>query len=233
MLKKKITTGQMSCFLLLAIALMNAIGCAGGGKTSNMPGPTPTPVTGSASLTATPSNLGFGSQVLNTTTTQTVKITNTGSGTVTITQDSITGSEFTIGITTPITLNANQSVNVPVVFTPNATGTVNANLALMSNGATLISVPVSGSGLAPLAHSVDVTWVASASASLQGYNVYRSTTSGGPYSRISQGLAATALLFTDTTPLSGKQYFYVVTAVNTSGVESVASSEVAVTIPTP
>jgi len=233
--KREITTGQISCFLLLAIALMNAIGCGGGKTASNMPGPTPTPtpVPGSASLTATPNNLGFGTQALNTTTTQTVKVTNTGSAAVTITQDSITGSGFTVGITTPITLNVNQSVNVPVVFTPSTTGTVSGNLALMSNGTTMVSVPVSGSGLAPLAHSVDVAWNASSSANLQGYNVYRSNTSGGPYTRVSPGLSATTLLFTDTTPVSGKQYFYVVTAVDASGTESTASSQVAVTIPTP
>ena len=59
--------------------------------------------------------------------------------------------------------------------------------------------------------------IASTSATLQGYNVYRSTVSGGPYSKISPTLATSTLLFTDTTPVSGKQYFYVVTAVDTSG----------------
>jgi fibronectin type 3 domain-containing protein len=46
-------------------------------------------------------------------------------------------------------------------------------------------------------------------------------------------LGASALLFTDTTPVSGKQYFYVVTSVDTSGAESAASTQVAVTIPVP
>ena len=74
---------------------------------------------------------------------------------------------------------------------------------------------------------------ASTSAGLQGYNVYRGIVSGGPYTKLSATLSPTTLLFTDTTPVSGRQYFYVVTAVNTSGAESAASSEVAVTIPTP
>jgi fibronectin type 3 domain-containing protein len=80
---------------------------------------------------------------------------------------------------------------------------------------------------------VDITWAPSNSTPLQGYNVYRSTVSGGPYSKLSSTLSPTTLLFTDTTPVSGKQYFYVVTALNTSGAESSASSEVAVTIPVP
>ena len=227
-------------FLVLIIFIMSAIGCGNGTGTANSsptptPGasPTPTPVAGAASLSATPSTLGFGSQALNTAMTQTVKITNTGTGAIAITQDPITGSGFSTGITTPINLNAGQSVTVPIVFNPGTAGTVNGSLALVSNGTTVLSVPLSGTGLAPLAHSVDVAWDASASSTLQGYNVYRGTTSGGPYSKISPTLSPTTLLFTDTTPVSGRQYFYVVTALNTSGAESSASAEVAVTIPTP
>jgi fibronectin type 3 domain-containing protein len=94
-------------------------------------------------------------------------------------------------------------------------------------------VPLTGTGFAAQAHSVDITWVASTSTPLQGYNVYRSTTSGGPYAKLSATLSPTTLLFTDRTPVSGKQYFYVVTALNTSGAESSASTQVAVTIPVP
>jgi hypothetical protein len=177
--------------------------------------------------------LGFGTQALNTSVTLTVKITNVGTAAANITQDSISGAGFSTGITTPITLNPQQSVNVPVVFTPGVSGTTSGSLTLSSNGTTILSVPLSGTGLAPLAHSVDVTWNASTSASLQGYNVYRSTVSGGPYSKISPILSPATLLFTDTTPISGQKYFYVVTAVDTSGSESAASTEVAVTIPTP
>jgi hypothetical protein len=229
---------HVGLFLVLLACVVSAIGCGGGGGaqsagSSSSPSPTPTPVPSSASLSATPSSLGFGSQVLNTPTTQTTKITNTGSVAVAITQDTIAGSGFSVGITTPINLNPAQSVNVPVVFNPAAAGTVNGSLVLMSNGATVLSVPLVGTGLAPLAHSVDIAWDASSSAALQGYNVYRSTVSGGPYTKISPVLATSILLFTDTTPVSGKQYFYVVTAMGTSGTESAASTQVAVTIPVP
>jgi Transmembrane protein 131-like N-terminal len=224
--------------LVLMIAVLSAVGCGGGSQTSagspgTNPSPTPTPTNGSASLTATPSSLGFGTQVLNSPITQTVKITNTGTVAVTITQDTIAGPGFSSGVTTPINLNPAQSVNVSVVFDPAAAGAVSGNLTLVSNGATILSVPLSGTGLAPLPHSVDVTWAASTSSPLQGYNVYRSAVSGGPYTKLSPTLSSTTLLFTDTTPVSGKQYFYVVTALNTSGTESSASAEVAVTIPVP
>lgn len=229
---------QAGLFIFLLTCMVSAIGCGGGARSaSGTPGPTPspspTPVPSSASLSATPSSLGFGSQVLNTPTTQTTKITNTGSVALAITQDTIAGPGFSAGITTPINLSPAQSVNVPVVFNPGAAGTVNGSLTLVSNGTTMLSVPLTGTGLAPLAHSVDVAWDPSTSATLQGYNVYRSTVSGGPYTKISPTLATSILLFTDTTPVSGKQYFYVVTAVDTSGAESSASVQVAVTIPVP
>ena len=237
MRNKKNHVGHAGTFLVLLISMVSAIGCGGGGSQSAAgspaPSPTPTPAPSSASLSAIPSSLGFGSQVLNIPTTQTTKITNTGSVAVAITQDTIAGSGFSVGITTPINLNPAQSVNVPVVFNPGAAGTVNGSLVLMSNGTTVLSIPLAGTGLAPLAHSVDIAWDASTSATLQGYNVYRSTVSGGPYSKISPTVTTSTLLFTDTTPISGKQYFYVVTAMDTSGVESAASAQVAVTIPVP
>ncbi|HWF03083.1 MAG TPA: hypothetical protein VHA06_05315 [Candidatus Angelobacter sp.] len=231
------STLQTGLFLLLVAAALTVIGCGGNKSTasSSSANPTPTPTTSASSgtLTATPSSLGFGSQVLNTPATQTVKITNTGGSAVTITQGTVSGTGFSLGITTPLTLNAAQSVNVPVVFTPGTSGTTSGSLVLTSNGITVLSVPLSGTGLAALAHSVDITWAASTSTPLQGYNVYRSTVTGGPYSKLSATLSPTTLLFTDTTPVSGKKYFYVVTALNTSGAESAASSEVAVTIPVP
>jgi hypothetical protein len=237
-------TIHLGLLLVITICILSAIGCGGGATTASgsptpsptpgaSPSPTPTPVPGSASLSAAPSTLAFGSQAVNTPVTQTVKITNTGTVAVAITQDTIVGSGFSAGVTTPINLNPTQSVNVPIIFNPGAAGSVNGSFALVSNGKTLLSVPLSGTGLNPLAHSVDVAWDASVSASLQGYNVYRGTVSGGPYTKISTALSTGTLLFTDTTPVSGKQYFYVVTAVNTTGVESSASTEVAVTIPTP
>jgi Abnormal spindle-like microcephaly-assoc'd, ASPM-SPD-2-Hydin len=235
-------TMQVGLFLALVVFVLSAIGCGGGKNTvSNSAGPTPTPgasptptpVAGSPSLSASPASLGFGSQVLNTNTTLSVKITNTGTVAVSITQDTISGTGFTVGITTPINLNPGQSITIPVVFSPSASGTVSGSLILKSNTTTVLSVPLSGTGLAALAHSVDVAWDASTTASLQGYNVYRGTVSGGPYTKISATLSPTTLLFTDTTPVSGKTYFYVVTAVNTAGTESTASLEVAVTIPVP
>jgi hypothetical protein len=165
--------------------------------------------------------------------TQTVKIANTGSASATITQGSITGTGFSTGLTTPLTLGAGQSVNASLVFTPTTSGALSGSLSLSSNGVSLLKIPLSGTGVTPLAHSVDISWLASTTSGLQGYNVYRGATSGGPYSRISSLLSGTTLLFTDGTVVSGQHYFYVVTDLSTSGVESATSNEVAVTVPVP
>ncbi len=73
-------------------------------------------------------------------------------------------------------------------------------------------------------YSVTLTWPAVTNAT--GYNLKRSTTSGGPYASI-----LTQTLFTnvvDTTVANGTTYFYVVTAVNAGG-ESINSIEASIT----
>ena len=71
---------------------------------------------------------------------------------------------------------------------------------------------------------VALTWNASAGAA--SYNVKRATVSGGPYTAIATGIAATS--FTDTTAANGVSYFYVVSAVSTGG-ESANSNEASAT----
>jgi len=81
-------------------------------------------------------------------------------------------------------------------------------------------------------HSVTLTWEAPAHVpglSVVGYNVYRSTTSGGQYVRIASRLAGPP--YEDHLVVSGRTYFYVVTAVEQSGRESRFSGEIRATIP--
>lgn len=72
---------------------------------------------------------------------------------------------------------------------------------------------------------VTLAWTASASATVTGYNVYRATTSGGPYTKVNSTIV-NALGFTDTPVTHGTTYYYVVTAVDPSTLESVYSNEV-------
>jgi hypothetical protein len=70
---------------------------------------------------------------------------------------------------------------------------------------------------------VSLTWAASVTAT--SYNVKRSTTTGGPYTKIS---SPTATNFTDTGLTNGTAYFYVVSALNSAG-ESANSAQASAT----
>ena len=65
-----------------------------------------------------------------------------------------------------------------------------------------------------------------------GYNIYRSGTSDGPYAKINSALNATTA-YTDTTVQAGLTYYYVTTAVDASGMESVYSNQVQTVVPAP
>jgi fibronectin type 3 domain-containing protein len=85
---------------------------------------------------------------------------------------------------------------------------------------------------APVSHSVTLSWTASASPNVVGYNVYRSTTSGGPYAKLNGSLVG-ATTYLDSNVASGQAYFYVATAVDRSNDESVYSAQVTAIVPTP
>jgi len=78
-------------------------------------------------------------------------------------------------------------------------------------------------------NSVALTWIASVSV-VSGYNVYRGTTNGGPYTKINPSLVTT-LNYTDTAVTSGNIYYYVCTSIDSSGVESIFSTQVTAQIP--
>ena len=91
--------------------------------------------------------------------------------------------------------------------------------------------PASSGGAAGPPHSVSISWKASSSENVGAYNVYRATASGGPYTRV--GWRVSGVNFTDANVQAGITYYYVVTSVTTSNVESLVSSEVRATVPQP
>jgi carboxypeptidase family protein len=110
--------------------------------------------------------------------------------------------------------------NVGYAFSP-------ASQSVTVNGANFTGVNFTAT--AQQAHSVALAWNASTSA-VSSYNVYRSEVSGTGYTRISSTFA-TVLIYMDTTVLNGTTYYYVTTAVDTSGFESVYSNQVSAVIP--
>jgi hypothetical protein len=80
-------------------------------------------------------------------------------------------------------------------------------------------------------HTVTLSWT-NGSSGASGFNVYRSSTSGGPYSRLNATLLSTTS-FSDTHVQPGQTYFYVATAVNSSNPESGYSNQAQAIVPSP
>ena len=80
-------------------------------------------------------------------------------------------------------------------------------------------------------HSVTLSWTASTS-TVVGHNVYRGTQSGGPYSVLNSSPDASTS-YKDSNVRAGSTYYYVVTAVNSSGAESAYSNQAQAAVPTP
>jgi fibronectin type 3 domain-containing protein len=83
--------------------------------------------------------------------------------------------------------------------------------------------------MAATGHSVDLSWQASPS-NVQGYNVYRGSSSSGPYTKLNSAVDGSTS-YTDSTVHSATTYYYVTTAVGSDGNESVYSNQVKAVIP--
>jgi len=177
-----------------------------------------------------PTSLSFGNITTGTSSAaQNITITNIGNSNVAISQITLSGAGYTMtGGSAPATLTPSQSITLSVQFSPTATGSVSGSISIVSN-ATGSPATVSLSGTGIVQHSVALTWDASTS-TVAGYNVYRGTVSGGPYVKINSSLVA-ALNYTDSTVQSGTTYYYVATAVDSTGGESVYSNEISALIP--
>jgi len=111
-------------------------------------------------------------------------------------------------------------------------GTATANLKFTTGSGSTVSESLTGSGASASAHSVSLAWNPSSSGAVVGYNVYRGTTTGGPYNKINSSLESSTA-FGDANVAAGKTYFYVVTAVDGGGTESGFSNQVKAIIPSP
>ena len=192
---------------------------------------TGTGISSTLQLSASPASLSFGSLATGTSATQSVTISNTGNSSVSISQVSASGAGFsTSGIALPLSLAAGQSASFSVKFAPASAGNLPGSVTVVSNATNSpLIVALSGTGSLPVSHSVALNWTPSSS-TYSGFNVYRGTTSGGPYTRIDSSVIPTAS-YTDAAVTSGQTYYYVATEVDSSGMESPYSSEATTTIP--
>jgi hypothetical protein len=182
-------------------------------------------------LSASPASLSFGNLTTGTSATQSITISNTGNSSVSISQVSASGAGFTdSGIALPLSLAAGQSTSFSVTFAPASVGSLAGSVAVVSNATNSpLVIALSGTGATPVSHTVSLSWTPSSS-TYSGFNVYRGTTSGGPYTRVDASMISTTS-YTDAGVTSGHTYYYVATEVGPTGTESGYSSEVSATIP--
>ncbi len=109
------------------------------------------------------------------------------------------------------------SLNIPAGLA-SATFTVTAGSIGSSQTATLTATAL---------HWVMLSWTGSVSPNVTNYNVYRS--SGGPYNFISNVGMATS--YADYNVQNGQSYYYVTTAIDNTGQESVYSNQAVATVP--
>ena len=187
--------------------------------------------TASGQLAVSPTSLSFGNVVVGSNSSLNGSLNASGAS-ITVTSAGLNNSEFVLsGISLPATLTAGQSAPFTVTFTPQTSGATSASLSFSSNASNSPAVQsMTGTGTAATQHTVDLTWNASTSA--VGYNIYRGTVSGGPYTMINTSLDSTTA-YTDKTVVSGQTYYYVTTAVNASSEESGYSNQATAVIPNP
>lgn len=131
----------------------------------------------------------------------------------------IAGGNSTVGTVNP------SGVYTAPTNVPSGQVVVTAQSAASPSNSANASVTV----LAPVAHFVDLSWNATTSTAA-GYNIYRSTQSSGPFTKLNPSLN-TATVYTDSSVVSGQRYYYAATSVDSNGVESSYSNIAQASIP--
>ena len=213
--------------LVALVSLLVLAGCAGVSAGSNNQPPPPT----TGALAVSPSTLNFGSVAVGSSSSLTGTLS-ASTADVTVASAAWSGSGYSVsGVTFPLSVTPGQSAQYTVTFTPPASGSSPGSISFVSNASDAsLKQTFSGAGTQTTgAHSVSLTWDPSTS-TVAGYNVYRGTQSGGPYSRMNSSLLS-GTSYDDSGVQSGRNYFYVSTAVDASNNESAFSNEATAAIP--
>jgi len=179
-------------------------------------------------LAITPATLNFGDVAVGTTETRTVELSATA-GSVTISSVSSSNSQFSVlDAPLPLTVSAGKDVSLNIAFKPQNSGKPSGTLSFASNAADSPAHSIlTGTGTLPF---VSLSWIASTSPEVAGYNIYRKTSVTGSYARINSKLDNDTS-YTDATVIHGTTYYYATTAVNSKGKESDYSNRVEVVVP--
>jgi len=211
--------------LFVGLGLLVLVGCVGASSSSPQAAGS-----GAGQLAVSPATMNFRNVAVGKNKALGGNLT-AGSSDITVSSAAWTGSGYSVsGITFPTTVPAGKSVPFTVTFTPQAAGTASGNVTFYSDAENSPGVEaLSGVGTQASQQSVALSWDASTS-QVAGYNVYRGTVSGGPYTKINSGLDASTN-YADASVQPGQTYYYVTTAVDSQGTESSYSNQAQAVIP--
>jgi hypothetical protein len=187
-----------------------------------------------ASIQLTPSatSLSFGNVTVGSSGTNELTVKSTGNTNASISKVAVSGTGFVLGSSgASVILDPSQSETYTVNFDPKAAGSVTGTLTITSNAPNSpLKISLSGAGAAAAAtHTVALSWERSGS-TVSGYFVYRSTKSGGPFTQLNS-TPESSPSYSDGSVSNGQVYYYYVTAVSSSNIQSADSNQVSVTIP--
>lgn len=185
-------------------------------------------------LSVSPATLAVGNVVDGTSGTDSGSLSAQGAN-VTVTAATTTNAAFRVGgLILPVTIAAGQSIPFTISFSPQVVGSASGTLNVTSNAkVSTTTESLTGSGTAAPTHTVSLSWNASSSSNVTGYNIYRAvyTTSCGSYAKVNAVLNTTTL-YSDATVADGTSYCYAATAVDANNEESGYSNIVSnLTIP--
>ena len=188
----------------------------------------------SPGVSLSPSSLAFGGVPIDSVSSlQIISLSNTGNAVLSITSLAIGGANSSDFAETADTCGssvvAGGSCTIGITFTPSLAGAETASITVTDNaGGSPQTAALSGTG----AHDVILTWTASTTSGVVGYNVYRGTNTGGESATPLNPSPIAATTLTDSSVLAGQAYYYVVTSVAADGTEqSPPSGEVSATVP--
>jgi hypothetical protein len=215
---------------LIALFAVALVGCAGVSSGSNTQSSTKT-TGGAGTLAVSPTTMNFGNVAVGSSASLNGSLSASTSD-VAVSSAAWNGSGYSVsGITFPVTVPAGQSVNYTVTFTPPASGASSGSITFSSNATDpSLNQTFNGNGAQTSTHTVALSWSPSTS-TVSGYNLYRGTQTGGPYSTKLNSSLIAGTSFTDSGLVSGTTYYYVSTAVDSNNVESAYSNEASAAIP--
>jgi hypothetical protein len=181
-------------------------------------------------LTASEVSVEFGDIATGSGNAKEITLSNVGNADVAISKIEIAGEDFSISGGGAVTLNPGQQMNVNVRFDPRNGGGRNGMMSVFSNTAdSPLQISLSGAASAASQQSIALKWDKGEMPG-NGYFVYRSSESGGPYSKL-QTSATPEAEFMDSGLAAGHTYYYVVTSVAEDGSESGYSEQIVVNVP--